>query len=67
MREDDPEHFQESCHLEKLINERRATLGKDPVWLTDKLKPLEQATTELEQLSLFEDDAIGCDSGYCFM
>jgi hypothetical protein len=66
MREDDPEHFWESCHLEKIINERRVALGKDQVWLTNRLKPLEQATTDLEQLSMFKDE-IGCDSGYCFL
>lgn len=64
MRIDDPELFQKSCELEHLLNERRASMGKDKVYFTSKLKPLEKATTGLEQKSLF--DEIGCDSGYCF-
>jgi hypothetical protein len=65
MRINDPELFHKSCELECLLNERRAMLGKDKVWLSDKLKPLEKATTELEQKRLF--DEMFCDSGYCFL
>lgn len=64
MRTNEPDLFQRSVDLEKIINERRAILGKDNVWLSSKLKPLDKATTELEQQSLFEDE--GCDSGYCW-
>jgi hypothetical protein len=64
MRTNEPDLFQKACDLEELINKRRAMLGKDPVWLTRKLKPLAQVTTQLEQASLFDD--VGCDSGYCW-
>lgn len=67
MRIHEPELFQKSVGLETMMNERRAMLGKDKVWFSGKLKPLDKATTELEQKSLFEDDEIGCDSGYCFL
>ena len=64
MRHTQPDLFEKSVDLERQINEKRARLGKDSVWLSRKLKPLAQATTDLQQLS-FEDDF--CDSGYCFL
>jgi hypothetical protein len=65
MRNDEPELFRKSVDLENTMNDRRAMLGKDKVWFSNKLKPLDKATTELEQQSLFSED-IGCDSGYCW-
>jgi hypothetical protein len=68
MRQHEPEQFWYSADLETLINQRRAALGLDPVWFTGKLKPLAQATTELEQGELFaEEDQDQCESGYCFV
>jgi hypothetical protein len=66
MRTNEPELFQKSVELETMMNERRKILGKDKVWFSGKLKPLEKATTDLEQGSLFGED-VGCDSGYCFL
>ena len=65
MRQHEPELFWKSASLEKFVNERRRALGYDPVWFTDKLKPLAEATTDLTQEKLFEEDI--CDSGYCFV
>lgn len=65
MRQDSPELFDKAVALEKLLNERRARLGKDPVFFHRKLKPLAMATTELIQSSLFDEDA--CESGYCMV
>ena len=68
MRTHEPEHFWYSVDLEKLINERRAMLGLDPVWFCSKLKPLDEATTDVAQGNLFEiDPNDSCDSGYCFV
>jgi hypothetical protein len=64
MRQQQPVTFQKAVDLEKLLNERRTSLGRDQVWLTRKLKPLIEATTELTQESLFDDV---CESGYCMM
>jgi hypothetical protein len=64
MREHQPEQFKKAVDLEQTINNRRANLGKDRVWLSRKLKPLPMATTDMHQMS-FEDDF--CDSGYCFL
>jgi hypothetical protein len=66
LREHHPVLFWKAVDLQHLINERRAMLGKDQVWLSSKLKPLEKVTTEHVQASLFEDEA-PCESGYCFV
>lgn len=58
--------FERAVALETLINERRAVLGKDQVYLSRKCKPLPMATSEYVQSSLLEDDQI-CESGYCFV
>lgn len=71
MRRDEPELFQQSVELERLLNERRDMLGKDHVFLTRFAKPLDEAITEA-QTPLFTDDTwsdpgeAGCDSGHCF-
>lgn len=67
MRHTQPVLFQKACDLEASINERRAKLGKDQVWLTGKLKPLAKVTTEYQQGNLFEDDQAICESGYCMI
>jgi len=67
MRQDEPELFWKAVALEEYINQKRENiLNKDKVWLTRKLIPLAQATTELEQSSLFDDDDM-CESGYCMV
>jgi hypothetical protein len=65
MRQKESALFEKAASLEELINERRSTLGLYPVWFTRKLVPLQQATTALEQGSLFDEDE-ECE-GYCFV
>ena len=65
MRQNQPVLFLQASNFEAILNERRAKQGKDPIWFTRMLKPLEQVTTDLVQDSLFEDDA--CESGYCMV
>ena len=68
MREREPELFWKAAALETSINEKRQNvLNKDKVWLTRKLIPLAQATTDLHQASLFDEESDICDSGYCMM
>jgi hypothetical protein len=43
LRRDDPALFDRACHLENHLNQRRAELGRDPVWLTRFNQPLGQA------------------------
>jgi hypothetical protein len=61
-----PDLFEKAVQLETLMNERRALLGKDRVWLSSKLKPLMRVTTDHVQLSLLEHEDM-CESGYCFV
>ena len=56
--------FEKAVALERTINERRAVLGRDNVYLHRALKPLDRATTDAVQLGLpLADD--NCESGYC--
>lgn len=66
LRDRQPELFAQAVALERLINERRAMLGRDSVYLSRKCKPLLQATSEYLQPSLFDEDEQMCESGYCF-
>jgi hypothetical protein len=43
MREHEPELFARSVELEAMINDRRAAMGKDQVWLTRFARPLDEA------------------------
>lgn len=65
MRQHEPEQFWKAAGLEKFLNERRVNLGLDPVWFTRLLKPLDQATHDYGQRSLFDDAFDGCEEGYC--
>lgn len=64
LKEHQPELFAKSAALEKLINDRRSMLGRDPMWLTRMLVPLEQAV-QGTQHELDLDDA--CESGFCMV
>ncbi len=66
MRQSHPALFQRAVELEALLNERRALLGRDRVFFSSKLKPLDQATSEYDQLTFLEED-LPCESGYCFI
>lgn len=66
MRQKQPTLFAQAVALEQHINARRTALGRDQVWLSSKLKPLDRATTDITQATLF-DDEMPCDSGYCFL
>lgn len=62
LKEHEPELFQKSADLERLINARRAGLGRDPMWLTRMLVPLDQAVQGTQHEFDFDD---ACESGYC--
>jgi len=67
MRRDEPELFKKSVQLENTLNERRAMLGKDNVYLTRFAKPLDEAIGEAQaMLPLFQPDTDTCDDGYCW-
>jgi hypothetical protein len=67
MRRDEPALFEQSADLEDLLNKRRASLGKDPVYLTRFNMPLRDAIADnAALLPLFAADDVGCDNGMCF-
>jgi PP-loop superfamily ATP-utilizing enzyme len=67
MRRDEPELFEKSVDLERKINEKRTRLGMDHVWLSDRLRPLDEAIFEAQEPLNFEQDGPeGCDEGYCW-
>lgn len=64
MQTQDPERFAACVAVEKLLSERQTSRGKDAVYLTNWLKPLDQAVSG-NQLDMFDEEP-GCDSGHCF-
>lgn len=55
-----PDLFEQSVALERTINEKRAKMGRDPVFFTSRLVPLDEAITG-DQTEMFDS----CESGYC--
>jgi len=69
LRRDRPDLFAKSVDLERRLNLKLGAAGRDPVWLTGRLRPLDEAVAEA-QPSLFDVDAMGedgCDEGVCFL
>lgn len=66
MKREEPDLFAKSVALERTLNDRRVTLGKDPVWLTRFLKPLDEAISpDGDQMVLSLNGSDDCESGYC--
>lgn len=63
MHDHRPVLFDKSVSLERMLNERRAMLGKDNVWLTPYNMPLDQVV-QGHQAGMFDADDM-CESGYC--
>jgi hypothetical protein len=62
-----PDLFQKTVDLERHLNAVRDGLGKDHLYFSDRLKPLDVAVAEgVDQLGLFDDDDASCSSGYCW-
>jgi len=68
LRKKRPDLFQKAVELERMENDKRRALGKDEMWLSSALKPLDEAIVETGQLEMFSDEDDGtCDiGGYCF-
>jgi hypothetical protein len=70
MRRHEPDLFAKSVALESLLNDRRALLGKDPVWMTRFNRPLDDAIPDDRQMTL-ADAGSGpgetCDEGVCWV
>lgn len=65
-----PDLFKKSVDLEKLINDRRRSNGKEEIWLSSKLRPLDEVVNGSHrwQLSMFEtadDGQYSCSPFTC--
>lgn len=69
MRYERPGLFEQAADLEQAINDRLATHGRDPVYLTRFGRPLRDAIGPGVQLPMFSsiDNDGACDSGHCFL
>lgn len=65
MRQHAPEQFAAAVALETRINDKRAEMGKDSVYIHSALQPLDRAVPD--QLSLMDvwNDDMECGTGYC--
>lgn len=63
QRREQPDLFEKSVALEKTLNATRDRIGKDHVWLSGALRPLEQAVGLQAKMDFDQDD--NCDGGYC--
>ena len=71
LKNEHPDRFDQAVEFERQINEKRANIGRDAVWLHSSAKPLEQAVVdtlrERGQTSLFDDGPTCNEAGYCFI
>lgn len=66
MRLHQPEQFAAAVALEERLNGVRDRLGKDHLYFSDRLKPLDVAIPQgVEQLDMFGADE-ACTTGYCW-
>lgn len=63
LKNEQPELFDKAVEMERRMNEKRAKLGLYQVWLTRKLRPLDQVVGD--QSSMFDDIDDACESGFC--
>ena len=66
MKREQPELFGRAVALEQMLNERRAMLGRDEIYLHASLQPLERAVGDQMAFEFSESD-MPCDTGYCFI
>lgn len=66
MKREEPETFAKAVELEDMLNARRATLGKDRIFLHASGMPLAQMVGDQMVMDFPEDD-MPCDTGHCFV
>ncbi len=63
IKRETPALFDRSVKLERTINDRRDSIGKEHVWLTRFARPLDEA---VDDQMVFDLEGIdNCESGYC--
>ncbi|MFN8469028.1 MAG: hypothetical protein U0X20_25955 [Caldilineaceae bacterium] len=69
MQREEPDLLRRAIDLERLLNERRRSLGRDPVYLHSSAKPLAQVMGLDEAIGahVYGEETEMCDSGYCMI
>lgn len=62
QRATEPEVFASSVALERLVNEHRDAMGKDRVWFSSTMRPLDELP---DQLGMFDESEATCDTFSC--
>ena len=63
MKREQPDLYKKSVELERRLSQRSVAIGRVPVFLTYKGRPLDEVVGDHDQLELFDG---GCDiAGYC--
>jgi hypothetical protein len=65
MLSTDKEHFDKAVALEALLNARRATLGKDNIYFSSRLVPLNEAVSMLHLFTTDDDGRYSCGPFTC--
>jgi hypothetical protein len=66
LRRDEPELFGRAASLEALINRRRRSAGRPPVWLTRHGRPLDRAVPYAAPRPDAPEGPETCDEGHCW-
>lgn len=66
MRRDEPDLFQRAVDLERRVVEKRAAIGKHPLYLTRFGRPLDEAIDEAQSTLPGFEGHESCDEGYCW-
>lgn len=66
LKREQPGLFSKAVALEQMLNDRRAMLGRDEIYLHASLQPLERAVGDQMAFDFPESD-MPCDTGYCFV
>jgi len=70
MRRDEPELFEKAAQIEDRLITRQLSKGRQPVYLTDKARPIREAIGAAQQgfwtTEVDDGDGESCDSGHCF-
>ena len=65
MRRDRPDLFDRAADMEAQLNAKLVANDRDPVWFTDRMRPLADAIVEADP-SMFDERDGECDSGACW-
>ena len=69
MARDRPTDFAQACRVDEAVRDWSQIMVKEPVYVSDTLKPLSDLATEDRPASDYYHDikSQACDAGYCFV